>query len=447
MAVWLTVALVATGCHGGADTATDLAAAPDHTPGSAPDAAAATAAAASSAATAAPEPLAVPCDGIPIAAYLDVDRTSPHAGGIDCARWLDLVGGTAVDAFSPTAPVRRDQMASIVARAITVAGGALPAPDRGRFRDVDDGNRHRDAIERLAVAGVVEGRGDGRFDPAGRVPRGQMTAFLIRALTHLRGEEPTPAPDAFTDDDGHPHETTIDQAAAAGLVAGRSAGRFVPDAVTDRAETATFITRWVAADRGDDPPETASFRATTAPLPASLRRRMTGVSWRPGCPVGLDELRLVEVVHHGMDDRPRWGLLVVHRDVADDVAEAFRAPWDAGFRIQRMRLVDHYDADDDRSMAANNTSAFNCRTVAGTDRWSQHAYGHAIDVNPVQNPYVRGDEVDPPAGAAYTDRDDVRPGMIVRPGPLLAAFERIGWSWGGDWRGGPDYQHLSRTGS
>ncbi|MDP8970451.1 MAG: M15 family metallopeptidase, partial [Actinomycetota bacterium] len=148
----------------------------------------------------------------------------------------------------------------------------------------------------------------------------------------------------------------------------------------------------------------------------------------------------------GFDGALRDGQLVVARAIADEVLSVFARLFDAGFPLERVALVDDYGADDDASMAANNTSGFNCRTVAGTARWSEHAYGTAIDVNPVQNPYVRGDEVAPPAGAAYLDRSDVRPGMAVRPGPLVDAFAEIGWSWGGDWQASRDYQHFSASG-
>jgi hypothetical protein len=111
-----------------------------------------------------------------------------------------------------------------------------------------------------------------------------------------------------------------------------------------------------------------------------------------------------------------------------------------------MRSVDAYRANDDRSMAADNTSAFNCRFVSGTSRWSMHAYGEAIDVNPVENPYVNGSRVQPPAGQAYLDRSNFRPGMAVPGRSLVRAFAAVGWKWGGRWRGTPDYQHFSTTG-
>jgi hypothetical protein len=105
--------------------------------------------------------------------------------------------------------------------------------------------------------------------------------------------------------------------------------------------------------------------------------------------------------------------------------------------------VSAYGGDDDRSMAADNTSAFNCRFVGGTTRWSMHAYGEAIDVNPVENPYVRGSAVSPPAGRAYLDRARERKGMAVANGVLVRAFAAVGWKWGASFG---DYQHFSTTG-
>jgi hypothetical protein len=120
--------------------------------------------------------------------------------------------------------------------------------------------------------------------------------------------------------------------------------------------------------------------------------------------------------------------------------------YEAGFRIQRMRLIDRYGGNDDRSMADNNSSGFNCRTIAGSARLSEHAHGRAVDLNPIQNPYVSGGTVAPAAGREYLDRSNVRRGMLVSGDPTVTAFEDRGWGWGGDWSSSKDYQHLSSTG-
>ncbi len=116
------------------------------------------------------------------------------------------------------------------------------------------------------------------------------------------------------------------------------------------------------------------------------------------------------------------------------------------FPIRRMVLIDRYGADDHRSMNADNTSAFNCRFVAGTNRWSMHAYGKAIDINPVENPYVGSWGVSPPNGAAFVDRTPKRKGMIAHGDVVWRVFRRIGWEWGGDWHTLKDYMHFSLTG-
>lgn len=189
------------------------------------------------------------------------------------------------------------------------------------------------------------------------------------------------------------------------------------------------------------------FRGVAGPLPAATREAMTGVSWEPGCPVALDDLALLEMPHATFDGDTADGVMVAHRAVAVDLLGVFAAAHDAGFPLERMRLVADYDGDDDASMADNNTSAFNCRAVTGGEGWSQHAHGTAVDLNPVQNPYHRDGEVKPPAGEPYLDRADRRPGMIARPGPVVDAFDALGWEWGGDWRSLKDWMHFEARGS
>ena len=150
----------------------------------------------------------------------------------------------------------------------------------------------------------------------------------------------------------------------------------------------------------------------------------------------------------GFDRRSHLGQLVVSAKVADDVVAVFRTLYRARFPIRRMRPVDAYRGDDNRSMAADNTSGFNCRAAVapGPKSWSMHAYGEAVDVNTVENPYLEGGHVMPPNAKAYADRSNVRPGMAVEGGILVRAFARVGWGWGGSWPGSPDYQHFSTNG-
>ena len=172
-----------------------------------------------------------------------------------------------------------------------------------------------------------------------------------------------------------------------------------------------------------------------------------GASWRPGCPVGPADLRRVTVDYWGFDGALHTGDLIVHRSVAADVATTFGKLHANRFPIRRIHPVSVYGADDGTSMRANNTSAFNCRPVAGTAKWSEHAFGTAIDLNPLMNPWVtsRG-TVDPPEGRRFAARSPILPGMIRPGGAVTKAFADVGWTWGGAWASSKDYQHFSRSG-
>jgi hypothetical protein len=184
------------------------------------------------------------------------------------------------------------------------------------------------------------------------------------------------------------------------------------------------------------------FHAQVSPVRwAELR-----YTYRAGCPVPPSQLRTVRLSYWGFDGRAHEGLLVVNRRVTADIVTVFRRLYAARFPIRRMVSASVYRGSDDASMAADNTSAFNCRFVEGTRSWSMHAYGEAIDVNPIENPYVRGSTVSPPAGRRYLDRTRYRPGFAVEGAVLVKAFDAVGWKWGGRWTGLKDYQHFSTTG-
>jgi D-alanyl-D-alanine carboxypeptidase len=191
-------------------------------------------------------------------------------------------------------------------------------------------------------------------------------------------------------------------------------------------------------------PALPPFQARAMPVTVQV----LGRSWHPGCPVGPGDLRSVRVSYVGFDGRAHTGTLVVNRQVVADVESVFRRLYVARFPIRRMQPVARFGGSDDRSMAADNTSAFNCRyaVAPGPKHWSVHAYGEAIDVNTVENPYVEGGRVLPPAGRRYLDRSRYRKGMAVAGGVLVRAFASVGWLWGGRWSASPDWQHFSRTG-
>lgn len=196
----------------------------------------------------------------------------------------------------------------------------------------------------------------------------------------------------------------------------------------------------------EPPTELPAFTSEIRRIDPATRERMTSHD-ESVCPVSLASLRLVEVPYVGFDGFVHDGEVVVHEDVARDVVNVFAAMYRTGFPLQSVRLIDEFDGDDNRSMAANNSSGYNCRRVAGSQAWSAHAYGRAIDINPVQNPYVLDGRALPPASQPFVDVDRsaeaaTDQGVITVDGPVARAFERIGWTWGADFDE-PDFQHFA----
>jgi len=194
-------------------------------------------------------------------------------------------------------------------------------------------------------------------------------------------------------------------------------------------------------------PPARPFGHEVLAISSEIHARIAGRSWRDDdarCP-RLADLAYVRADHVTFDGGVARGELVVAAALAPRAVELLRRLYAIGFPIRQLRLVDDFGASDDASMAADNSSAFNFRVVAGTDVLSQHALGRAIDINPVENPWRKPDRIVPPGGAAFADRAHVRPGMIVRPGPVVAALDEHGWEWGGDWRHAFDDHHVAWT--
>ncbi|WP_416171928.1 M15 family metallopeptidase [Mycobacterium lehmannii] len=171
-----------------------------------------------------------------------------------------------------------------------------------------------------------------------------------------------------------------------------------------------------------------------------------GESWRPGCPLGPERLRRIEIDHLGMDLQTHRGELVVHEDLVPEVIEIFEQLREARYPIAKMRTPDRYPgAEDELSMRDNNTSAFNCRDIPGSGNWSHHAYGRAIDINPLINPYIdNAGDLQPANAAPYLDRTRIDPGLLHAGDPAVRIFTDRGWTWGGDWQNPKDYQHFEK---
>lgn len=192
------------------------------------------------------------------------------------------------------------------------------------------------------------------------------------------------------------------------------------------------------------PPPGGRWRGDVGPVTPAIAARL---AWEPGCPVALADLRYLTVAFRGFDGRAHTGELVVAAAEADDVVSVFRSLFAADFPVEEMRLTSLDELDLPPTGDGNNTSAYVCRPTTGqSSGFSAHAYGLAIDVNPFQNPYLKGDLVLPELAGSYLDRQRVRPGMVLEDSLAVREFARIGWSWGGDFNSLLDYQHFTATG-
>ena len=187
------------------------------------------------------------------------------------------------------------------------------------------------------------------------------------------------------------------------------------------------------------------------PISDVVFARMQGKSWKDDCPLQRSELKYLKMLHRNADGHPQLGEMVVNAAIADKVLEIFRQLYEKDYRIERMVLIDDFDADDTKAMRANNTSCFNFRYMSGsTTRLSKHAQGLAIDINPLYNPYVRQRadgswRIEPVEGEPYALHRDQRtdiPYKIDRNDFVYRLFIAAGFRWGGSWSRVKDYQHF-----
>ena len=192
------------------------------------------------------------------------------------------------------------------------------------------------------------------------------------------------------------------------------------------------------------------FSANISPITADIKKRMIkGNSWKKSCPVGTEDLRYLKLAYHGFDGKSHTGELIVHKDAAKSTVKVFEALYDIGYPIRQMRLVSDFKGKDWQSIEADNTSALNCRYATGRKKWSNHAYGKAIDINPIENPYIsRTGHIAHKASLKFAKRThNPKRGMkdkalITKHDKAYNIFIKNGWSWGGAWSGIKDYQHF-----
>ena len=197
------------------------------------------------------------------------------------------------------------------------------------------------------------------------------------------------------------------------------------------------------------------YHAKISPISKEVKTRMLkGNSWKKGCPVPLEDLRYLQIKHWDFEGKTKTGELIVHAEVAQNVVSIFEELYAIKYPVYQMKLVSKFKGNDWQSIEADNTSALNCRSITGNKKkWSNHAYGKAIDINPIENPYIsRTGYISHKASAPFRKRKHLNTrghedkAMITHGDKALKIFQKHGWTWGGDWHPVKDYQHFEYLG-
>jgi len=195
----------------------------------------------------------------------------------------------------------------------------------------------------------------------------------------------------------------------------------------------------------------AEYQSSISNITPDIKKRMLkGNSWRKGCPVSLNNLRYLRVKHKDFRGKEVMGEIIVHKEVSTEVTEIFETLYEDDYPIYKMRLVSDYKGNDWQSIEADNTSAFNCRQATGSKKWSKHSYGKAIDINPIENPYIaRSGRISHKESLQYRKRVHKKDtyadrAVLLKNDKATKIFKKYGWKWGGDWSAVKDYQHFSK---
>ncbi|SFZ98789.1 hypothetical protein MNB_SV-5-1462 [hydrothermal vent metagenome] len=195
----------------------------------------------------------------------------------------------------------------------------------------------------------------------------------------------------------------------------------------------------------------SQYKSSISKISPQIKKRMLkGNSWKKSCPVHLNDLRYLKITHYDFDGNTKVGEMIVHKNVASEVTKIFKELYGMKYPIDKMKLVSSYNGSDWKSIESGNTSAFNCRSATGSKKWSKHSYGKAIDINPIQNPYIsRKGYISHKESYKYKKRvhrntTAADRALLLKSDRATKIFENYGWKWGGDWKNVKDYQHFSK---
>lgn len=195
---------------------------------------------------------------------------------------------------------------------------------------------------------------------------------------------------------------------------------------------------------------TSSFASNIKSIDDNYAKEMKGISHHEGCPVPLSDLQIVNIKYLGFDDAVHYGDIIVHNEVALEVSKIFEELFEIKYPIKQITPIEKYNGSDFDSIEADNTSAFNCRKATGNNKYSKHSYGKAIDINPLENPYIYSDgKISHKASSEYItrvlkDSTAENKAILLSSSEAVKIFKKYGWKWGGDWKNIKDYQHFQK---
>ncbi len=344
-----------------------------------------------------------------------------------------IVMGFSDGTFRPDANCTRGQAVTFLWR---LAGKPAPKGKSSRFTDVKETDSYFKAVLWGTEKGIVTGYADGTFRPGAVCKREHVVTFLWR----LAGKpEPKSGTAKFSDvrSDAYYYKAVL-WAAGKKITYGYKDGTFRPADDCHREHLVTFIYRFASVEE--------NFYVSK--ITDSIFQRIKGKSYKSNCTVAREDLRYLHVLHVDIDGKIHEGEMICNARIANDVMEILTELYRQRYPIEKMRLVDEYDADDEKSMEDNNSSCFNFRFISHTTKVSKHGLGMAVDINPLYNPYIKTVNgrrvVEPVTAGAYTDRSKEFAYKINRNDLCCRLFREHGFTWGGDWSSMKDYQHFEK---
>lgn len=331
---------------------------------------------------------------------------------------------------------------------ITIVNNVLEFKQIGKqnFSDINKDQWFYEEVCIAIEAGYISGYEDNTFKPNKFITREEV-AHILTSIKNNKDENIDKSLIYWDNEEiSHWSKSSVEGTLENGYMGGYSDITFRPKNNITRAESVVVLSRLLTGNKIELPKnELPKPVFSYSNIPSSVQNKMLGLSMPLSRPISFDELSYLKVSYYGFDGKYHVGEMVVNKKVAKEVVDIFEELLDHKYPIEKIKLIDDYKADDNLSMSDNNSSSFCYRAITNGNSLSKHSLGLAIDINPVQNPYVSNNQVLPSNGSDYLNRNYIRKGMIVKNDVCYNAFVKRGWTWGGNWKSIKDYQHFQKN--